>query len=112
MLKNKLVIEIELKENKRASTVIKGDRRVCWSKVVKELYPTIMESLEEKDDESEKSSEKACIESLADIADKSYDDIVEELKSMDGGLCPENIGLLCVKYINKYMLNKTDKKKH
>ena len=119
MSDKKLTIEYKRTEDGLAIE-IHGTPGVNWAKFVKKAHDSIIKSLEEQynkdddtdDDDYAKAKEQA-IKSLAELAEKSVEDIQKEIKEAN----PENeksgFAQVSLKYISKVakdVLEKTAKK--
>lgn len=113
-LDKKLVITFERIDGTNVGVTVKGDRSILWADTVKKAIPAVIKSLEEEEEESTiKDSKEQCLRALANLADKSYEQIIKELEAMDGGANPENITKLSIKYMHDFLNKKdsSDKKK-
>lgn len=116
MLDKKLTIEYKRTEDGLAIE-IHGTPGVNWVKFVKKAHDSVIKSLEEQynqeDDDDEAKAKEQAITSLAELAEKSVEDIKKEIKEAD----PENeksgFAQVTLKYISKAtkdLLEKTAKK--
>lgn len=111
-LDKKLVIMFERTDDTCLSVTIKGDRNILWANTVKKAIPAVIKKLEQEES-TLKDSKEQCLKALANIADKSYEQIIKELEAMDGGANAENITKLSIKYMHDFLNKKdsSDKKK-
>lgn len=119
MSDKKLTIEYKRTEDGLAIE-IHGTPGVNWAKFVKQSHNSIIKSLEEQynkdddtDDDDEAKAKEQAIKSLAELAEKSVEDIQKEIKEAD----PENeksgFAQVSLKYISKAakdLFEKTAKK--
>lgn len=116
MEKNKLIIEFE-KLDKGCMVHVKGqDKRIPWAQYVEKSMPTIIESLKkeyhEVTDEELADTREQLIKSMAELSDKTVEQVKKDLSKMKGDT-NANIAILAGKYIEEHIKTISKKgKKH
>lgn len=82
MAEKTLTLKFTLKET-GVSTEIHGTRGPVWVDVLKQVMPSVYSSLAEEGCDLEQTQEKL-IKTMADMAEKSVDDVKKDLAAMDG----------------------------
>ena len=84
-MKNTLVITIK-KIDGGFSTRLNGDKNILWGKALKKIAPTLIDSLEQQDKESDNDEAKAkekFIETVAKETGRTKEDVQKELDESD-----------------------------
>ena len=103
MSNKKLVLEFTLTDT-GVNIDIRGSKSVNWVQVLKDAMPRIYDNLAESGCDLEATKAKL-IESMANLADKSVDEVRADLAKMVGD---ENINLatLSARYMSEYVARK------
>ena len=104
MTDKKLTIEYKRTEDGLAIEV-RGTPGVNWAKLVKRAHDSVIKSLEEQynkeDDDDEAKAKEQAIASLAELAEKSVEDIKKEIKEADPEDEKSGFAQVSSKYISK-----------
>lgn len=107
MSDKKLIIEYKRTEDGLAIE-IHGTPGVNWAKFVKRSHDSIIKSLEEQynkeddtDDDDEAKAKEEAIKSLAEIAEKSVEEIKKEIKEADPKNEKSGFAQVALKYVSK-----------
>jgi len=114
MLDKKLTIEYKRTEDGLAIE-IHGTPGVNWAKFVKKAHNSIIKSLEEQynkeDDDDETEAKEQAIKSLAEMAEKSVEEIKKEIKEADPEDEKSGFAQVSLKYISKTAKELFEKKR-
>lgn len=110
MSDKKLTIEYKRTENGLAIE-IHGTPGVNWAKLVKRSHDSIIKSLEEqyKNEDDDDETKDQAIKSLAELAEKSVEDIKKEIKEADPEDEKSGFAQVSLKYISKAAKNLFEK---
>lgn len=103
MAEKTLTLKFTLKET-GVSTEIHGTRGPVWVDVLKQVMPSVYSSLAEEGCDLEQSQEKL-MQAMANMADKSVDEVKKDLAAMDGDEYV-NIAKLSAVYLQDFINKK------
>ena len=98
-----LTLEFTLTET-GVNTTITGNKCGIWVDVLKDVMPMVYKELADSDGPLEQTQDKL-IESMAELAGKSVDDVKKELAEMDGDT-KANVAKLSLRYLQDVIAKK------
>lgn len=100
-----LTLEFTLTET-GVNTEIRGNKCGIWVDVLKDVMPRVYKELSDTDGSLENAQDRL-IESMANLAGKSVDDVKKELAEMDGDT-KANVAKLSLQYLLDFISKKSE----